>query len=102
MYQLLSGGFGNIETALVIEGTVKKRPIVTGSTREEGGMPSHSIGSILNQGVGGGKVGDTLGKSNIECAYQNIGDSGQHSNSSVVERGIDLVAAQQCIGWTHL
>jgi len=35
VYQLLPGGFGNVETALVVESTVEEHPIVASSAREE-------------------------------------------------------------------
>jgi len=56
-------------------------------------MPGHSIGGILNEGVGGGELGDAISKADIQSAYQNVRDSGQHDNTRVVKRGIDLIVA---------
>jgi len=66
--QVLSSWFGNIKTALIVESTVKERPVVAGRTRKEGGVLSHSIGSILYKGVGCGEFSNAVGKADIQSA----------------------------------
>ena len=102
MYQVLPSWLGDVKTALVVESTVEERPVIAGHVRKERGMLSHSIGGILHEGVGCGELGDAVGKADVQSTYQNIRNRGQHSNSGVVERGINLVAARKCIGWIHL
>jgi len=101
-HQILSSWFRNVKMALEVQGSIQKCPVIARGMREKGGMLRHGVDSILNQWIVRREVSNSLSQPHIQGMYQNIGDSGQHGNGSVVKQGVNLIAAQECIGWTHL
>ena len=92
-YQILSSWFQDVEVPLKVQEAFEECPVVKRCMREEGSMLGQGSPSILNQQISRSEVGNSLGQPHIQGTYQNIRDSGQHGNGSVVEQGIDLIVA---------